>query len=109
MGLKVRFNLRFVLFAVVPYFAVLGSVKPIVEGMIENDVILKGTPTLEHISWKQYLSGLALIGYALSMCYWMTLLFACVYIPWLRNWITKKGSDGDRTELDSREESNLES
>jgi hypothetical protein len=108
MGLKIRFNLRFMLFAVVPYFAVLGSVKPIVDGMFENDAILKGTPPLEHIGWKQYLAGLALIGYVLSMCYWMTLLFACVYIPWLRRWI-ENGSNANRRELDSREELNLDS
>lgn len=100
MGLKIQFNLRFMLFAVVPYFVVLGLVPSIVEGMIEDDAILKGSPPLEDIGWKRYLAGVALIGYALSMCYWMTLIMACVYIGPLRRWVTNE-PDPDASESES--------
>ncbi|WP_428304127.1 hypothetical protein [Lacipirellula sp.] len=97
MGLKIQFNLRFMLLAVVPYFAVLGLVPAIVELLITDESMQRGTPSFEDVSWRVYLKRLALVTYTLSLCYWLTVLYACVYIRPLRRWITNE-SDADRPE-----------
>lgn len=87
MAVKVQFNLRFVLVAVVPCFILLGFTYGTVDGPAE--------PTL--VSWTRYIGRMALATYIVSITWWMAVLYAWVFFPRLRR-LLGNHSDTDRIE-----------
>lgn len=81
---KIRFNLRFILVAVVPYFVLLGLMLGALKAPLDSD----------GARWWRYVVALVMATYLITIVYWVTVLIAWVFYDGVRKRL------GERTDAD---------